>query len=174
MEIKQHIEKKIKIDCFFIEGEVEIDSEYFISKIKQGFEHPDNKNYQTNIEGKMTPWNFFNNDEKFNEVITKIINYLDYNIPMEKYYLSEAWGFCVEPNRRTKAHDHYPNLWSGVLYLNDCNLSLDFKELGKSVKATKGRFVIFSSFLIHETKLNETNTEKWGISFNFKHQPLTR
>ena len=60
------------------------------------------------------------------------------------------------------------------LYLNDCNTpSLEFKEIGESLTPGKGNFAIFSSFLGHETEVNENDSTKFGISFNVKHVLFT-
>ena len=167
MIIKKHIERKTKIDYFLIEGVIDVDSNYFIDSMKKGFDSPRNQNFKTNIQGFMTPWNYFLNDEKFMLIIEEFIKYVDSTIDLTNYNIFEAWGFSSTKNQRTEYHNHLPSTWSGVLYLNDCNSFLNFKDINKKVYMKKGKFVLFSSFLEHGTDFIETDETKWGISFNF-------
>jgi len=174
MQIHKHIEKKIEREYFFIKGTIDIDSNYFIEEIKKGFEEKSNNSYKTNVGGSMTSWGFFNDNKNFSTVLKKIINYLDKNIKLGPYVLSESWGFSLSIGEKTNLHAHEPNMWSGVLYLNDCNAPpLEFKEIGEILTPGKGNFAIFSSFLGHETEVNENDSTKFGISFNVKHVLFT-
>jgi len=169
MQIHRHIEKKIKTDYFFIEGTIDVDSDYFIDLIKKGFEEESNNNYKTNVGGKMTSWKYLNKNINFLRILNKLIHYLDSNVDLHGYELSEAWGFCLGPNEKTKYHGHAPHMWSGVLYLNECNTPLKFEKIDKSVMPAKGKFAIFSSFLRHGTDINETDQTKFGIAFNIRY-----
>ena len=62
MYISKELNKKVERDYFFIKGQLDIDCNYFIEKIKQGVEEKGNMSYKTNLKGKMTSWNFFNNN----------------------------------------------------------------------------------------------------------------
>jgi hypothetical protein len=166
MEIKKHFNKKVLQEYFFIEGMIDIDCDYFIKKIKEGVKEQDSLNYRTNINGKMTSFNCFNEDKNLIEIIQKFNNYVDDNHDFQKYFLLDSWGFCVGKNEDTKFHSHSRCLWSGVIYLNDSNQTLDFPEIDIKVKPEKGKFALFSSFLEHGCKKNLTDTLKWGLSFN--------
>ncbi len=76
-------------------------------------------------------------------------------------------GCKMNSGGRTVEHNHSPGLWSGVLYLNDHEQTLDFTEINQKIKPQKGAFALFSSFLKHEAKRNLTGGVKYGISFNF-------
>ena len=65
MIIEKHIEKQVLQDYMFIEGTIDIDTNYFLNKIKEGFQKEDNNNYHSNIKDRMTSWTYFNEDEKF-------------------------------------------------------------------------------------------------------------
>ena len=166
MFITKHIEKKINVDYFFIEGTIQIDSNYFINKIESSINSLDNLNYKTNIKDKMTPFKFFNNDSVFLDLLPKFIDYIDENIVLQRYRLLEAWGFRVGHGGRTTFHNHIGALWSGAIYLNDHEQTLDFPAIDKKVKPADGRFVLFSSFLEHGCKKNLTHNYKYGLSFN--------
>ena len=66
-------------------------------------------------------------------------------------------------------HTHEPSYLSGVLYLNDHYQKLYFPEINQEITPKPGRFVIFSSFLQHQTKRNIKHKSKYAISFNFRH-----
>ena len=166
MEIQKHFNRKVLQEYFFIEGTIDIDCDYFITKIKEGVNQQNALNYKTNINGKMTSWIYFNEDIHFIEIMQKFNNYVDDNYNIQKYYLLDSWGFCVGKNEHTKFHSHTRCLWSGVIYLNDSDQTLDFPQINIKVKPEKGKFALFSSFLEHGCKKNLNDSFKWGLSFN--------
>jgi len=169
MIIDTHLERKILTDYFFIVGTIEdINCEYFINKINKVTPTKDNLNYKTNIIGKMTNWTYFTKDEEFKKLFIQLRDYVDLNgIFSNRYYkLKDAWGYVIDKKEYTKFHDHVPNVWSGAVYLNDHSQVLDFPQIDISVKPKKGRFILFSSFLNHGCKINNTNKLKYGLSFN--------
>ena len=166
MQIIKHKESKVSVDYFFFTGKVDLDEKYFIEKIKEGYGAPEEKNYQTNIKGKMTDWKFFVKDKNFLSIFSKFVRYIDENINMSRYILSDAWGFELNFNERTLFHRHGEALWSGVLYLNSSNQTLDFPQIGEKLKPEIGTFALFSPFLDHGCTRNDDNFPKYGISFN--------
>ena len=62
----------------------------------------------------MTSWIYFNDNKNFSIVLKKIISYLDKNIKLGPYVLSESWGFSLSIGEKTTFHAHEPNMWSGV------------------------------------------------------------
>ena len=167
MIIQKHIEKKVEVPYIFVEGKLDIDSDYFIKKIDQGIEAKDNKSFKTNIKGAMTDWNFFNEDEKFRLIAYQIGDYLDSNVRMPPYDLKNAWGYRLGHREFTLTHKHSPAIVSTALYLNDHEQTLKFPEIKKEIKPEKGKFVLFSGFLHHGCKRSNTQNYKYGISFNF-------
>jgi hypothetical protein len=166
IKIHKHIEKKVLQDYFFIEGITDIDSKYFINKIKEGFKREDNLSYKTNVKDQMTSWNYFNEDSEFLKTMENLIKYVDTHISFPKYSIKDSWGFCVSSGNHTVEHDHIPTLWSGVIYLNEHNQTLDFNQINKRVKPEKGKFALFSSSLKHGCLSHNNKETKWGISFN--------
>jgi len=166
MIIQKHIEKQVLQDYMFIEGIIDIDANYFINKIKEGFLREDNNNCHASIKDKMTSWMYFNENEKFLQILSKFIFYVDQNITLPPYCLRESWGYNICTENQTLEHDHKPHIWSGVLYLNKHNQTLDFREINKKVKPEKGKFALFSSFLKHQSLTHYEKNNKWGISFN--------
>ena len=166
MIITKEVQKKYLKEYFFIKGIVDIDSDYFINKIKESCKSKDNLNFQTNIKGLMTPFKFFQEDKKFNEVIHQFIDFIDSTINFPKYHLHNAWGFELKPRHKTNIHNHYEAVWSGVIYLNSANQLLEFPEINETVKPEKGAFALFNGFLLHGCKKNTDKTSKFGLSFN--------
>ena len=166
MQIIKHKEAKVNVDYFFFTGKVDIDEKYFIEKIKEGIAAPGERNYQTNIKGKMTDWRFFVQDENFLEVFRKFVRYIDENLKMSRYVLSDAWGLELNYNERTLFHKHGQAYWSGVLYFSSSNQTLDFPQIGERLKPEVGTFALFSPFLEHGCLRSNDKFPKYGISFN--------
>jgi|TARA_R100001463_G_scaffold104212_1_gene158784 hypothetical protein len=165
--IDHHIEDEVLTDYFFIEGTIDINSEYFIEKIKKGFQEDSNMGFKTNIRDLMTSYFYFNEDKEFGKLLNQFIVYVDDRLKLDSYALQDSWGYCVRTGNKTNFHTHKPSIWSGVLYLNDHSQTLDFPKLKRKIKPEKGRFALFSSFLDHGCKKHKAKETKWGISFNF-------
>ena len=101
MIITKEFNRKVERDYFFIQGILNIDSQYFIQKIKESCASKDNNNYKTNIKGLMTPFEFFKQDQKFlTEIIIPVIDYVDENYKLNNYHILDAWGFEVRPKEK--------------------------------------------------------------------------
>jgi len=166
MKLKKVINDKVKKDYFLIEGFLDIDSKYFIKEINKAIQKSDNNNFQTNVQGFMTPWEHFNYNKKFLKTILPLFDYLDTLPNIKKYRLVSAWGLKEGFSHYTMDHDHLPNYLSGVIYLNDHQQVLIFPELQKTFKPKKNSFVLFSSFLNHRTDRNLLDKDKYAISMN--------
>ena len=168
MIIDKEIISKIFRDYIFLTGTFDIDSKYFKKRIDEGIQNS-KLNYKTNVYGKHTDWTFFNNDTQFLVLLLEIIDHLEsLNIVLKKFTLAEAWGLIENFGDYTKKHDHEPYYLSGVLYLNDHPQKLYFPEIKQEIIPKKGRFVIFSSFLLHQTKRNLKHKSKYALSFNLR------
>ena len=168
MIIRKHIQKKVCLDYFFVQGTLKINCKSLIEKIKKGCEAPDNLNYKTNVKDKMTSFTYFNNDPEFLNILSTFIDYVDNHVDFQAYHLADSWGFSCSSGARTVKHNHRGSEWSGVLYLNSHAQTLDFNDINEKVKPEPGAFALFSSFLDHEAKIHRLSTSKWGISFNLK------
>jgi len=166
VQIIKHKESKVSVDYFYFTGKVDLDEKYFIEKIKEGCAAPGEKNYQTNIKGKMTDWKFFVRDQHFINIFSNFTRYIDANIDLAHYYLTDAWGFELNFNEKTLSHRHNESLWSGVLYLSSSNQTLNFPQIREKLKPEIGTFALFSPFLYHGCARSDDNFSKYGISFN--------
>ena len=168
MRINKIIKDKIKIDYLFIQGALDIDSNYFINEINKGIKEKENENFKTNVKGLMTSWEYFNNNANFLKVILPLFDYLDSLKNIIPYCLHSAWGIKEGFSNYTHEHDHghEPNYFSGIIYLNDHTQTLLFPEIKLKFKPILNSFLLFSSFLKHKTIRNTSNKEKYAISFN--------
>lgn len=168
MKIEKLLKSEIKREYFFVKGNIPIDTKYFIEKIDQGISEPDNNNYKTNVVGNMTHYKYFSKDEKFFEILIPMLDLIDSHTFKEahKYGLEEAWGYVENFSNYTKEHNHLSAFISGAVMLSDHNQSLYFKELNETVESKPGNFVLFSSFLAHSNKRNQTKEPRYGLSFN--------
>ena len=172
MKIIKDIQKKVEKPCFFIECEVKTPHlNYFINGIEKGIESEHNRNYKTNVKGKMTSWYWFAKDSNFIDIVQEGIDYLDEHGPsLPPYLLKEAWGIKTGFRDKTNRHSHVAAVVSGVYYLNDNDQTLYFPELKIEVEPKKNKLVMFSAFLDHYTNLNKQKTEKYAIAFNLFEQ----
>jgi hypothetical protein len=168
MIIDKEIISKVPRDYIFVAGIFNIDSKYFKKRVDEGVQHS-NINYKTNVHGKHTAWHFFNKDKEFLTLLLKIIDGLEsLNIELEKFTLAESWGLIEAFGGYTQRHNHGPYYLSGVIYLNDHHQKVYFPEIKQEITPKKGRFVVFSSFLMHQTKRNLKHQDKYAISFNLR------
>ena len=167
MIIDKEIVSQILRDYIFITGIFDIDSKYFKKRIEEGVQNS-SINYKTNVVGKHTEWKLFNKDEQFMALLLQMVDHLEsLNIKLDGFYLEDAWGLIEKFGDYTKKHNHGSSYISGVLYLNDHPQKLYFPTIQQEIIPKKGRFVLFSSFLIHYTKRNLKHKDKYAISFNF-------
>jgi len=150
---------------FFIKGHLNIEADYFIKSIDKGVEKENNKSYQTNINGKMTSWNYFVQDPIFYNTMIPVLNLID-TLPVKKLTLTEAWGFITKYGENTNYHDHASSFLSVAIYLNEHSQCLKFKSIDEEVKCFPGSFALFSSHLEHGTERNVTKLDKYGLSAN--------
>ena len=167
MKLIKHIEKPVKKDMFLIELELKINSAYLIKQIEEGINSQTNCNYVTHVKGEMTAWDYFIKDENFLSVVKIGTNYLDEKISLVSCYLRDAWGTKISYNDRIREHDHNGCIISGVLYLQDSDQELYFKELDISIKPKKGKLILFSPLLKHGTKSNLNKKSRYSIAFNY-------
>ena len=77
MIINKLVNSKIEREYFFVKGKLNIDVKYFIDQIDQGCMADDNKNYQTNVVGQMTSYDYFVGNRRFAKVLMPILDLID-------------------------------------------------------------------------------------------------
>jgi len=166
MIIDKKIISQIYRPYFFVSGVCDIDEEYFKKRIEEGIKNSD-LSYNTNVYGQQTSWKFFNNDKNFNVLLMQMIDSIK-ELNGDNINSTAAWGIIEGFGDYTKKHRHNNNTFyiSGAFYLNDHPQKLYFPEINQEIIPQKGRFVFFSSFLLHYTNKNTQNTKKYAISFN--------
>tara|TARA_A100001391_G_scaffold199773_1_gene183354 strand:- start:7347 stop:7880 length:534 start_codon:yes stop_codon:yes gene_type:complete len=162
------IERNILRKAQLYEIELKIDSNYFINKIEDSLKEK-NLNYATNVKGKMTGWNAFNDDKNFLSALDKGIKEVSKIVTWgKKKSLQSAWGIKIEEGDFTARHNHSACALSGILYLNNVNQTLEFPDLGISVEPKEGSFLVFTPWLDHYTEISESAEPKYAIAFNFE------
>jgi len=170
MKVYKFIKSKIERDYFFVTGNLKVDSKYFIKKIEEGIHQNNNMNFETNVKGSMTSYNFFEKDKKFyHDIILPIFDMLDEQNFEDKYYLKSGWGFKHNFGDYTKKHTHIPNFLSAAIMLTAHSQFLSFPEINENVESKLGNFVIFSSFLSHGNKRNNLEKPRYGLSLNISY-----
>ena len=168
MIIDKEIISKIPRDYLFVSGLVDLDPKYFKKRIEEGVK-ASSLNYKTNVYGRHTEWNFFNEDKEFVVLLFQMIDHIEsLSINLNNFFLKDSWGIIEGIGDHTKRHDHGTCYLSGVLYLNDHPQKLYLPDIQQEITPKVGRFAIFSSFLQHYTKRNIGDKEKYAISFNFQ------
>lgn len=169
--LKKEIYTKIKQDVFYIDGFIDLNTDYFINRIEEGINYDSNNNNKTYVKGFMTAWDYFVKDEEFLKVFLKLINKIEYNNTIQDYFpsqwtLKECWGIKEITGSSTTKHHHISTVFSGIIYLNDVKHDLIFDQLGLKLTPEKGKFSIFSGNLTHYTERNLTDISKYAIVFN--------
>ena len=161
-EIKTYIEQPV----FLFVDTIKIDIKYFKQRIEEGIAHESNRNYQSNVQSKMTAWNFFCDDEVFiKQIFRPVRDIIEKKTNEGKWKLHNAWGIKQANDERTIDHNHRPSFASGVVYLDDCDQELHFDQIDQVIKPQKGLLVLFSGLLSHYTTRNKSN-DKYALSFN--------
>ena len=167
LNIKREFHRKVLKDYFIIEAFSNYDdSDYLINKVIEGTQEENNKNFSTNVFGKMTNWKYFVNDKIFLKNVIPIITHLEKQVSLHPYILHEAWGLIEGQYEYTKLHDHASNIFSGVFYLNDHHQELIFPEVNIKIKPEKNKIVLFDGFLKHKADRNFEEDIKYAIAFN--------
>ena len=172
MKVNKFIKSRIERNYFFVKGKLNINCKYFISEIEKGIKRDDNENYQTNLISQMTSYKYFITDKKFYEIIFPICDMIEEHNFNNDYpwQLSDSWGYKHTIGDQTKFHTHSLSIVSGAIMLNQHPQSLYFPEIKEKLECKPGNFVLFSSFLKHGNKRNESYKPRYGLSFNFNYK----
>ena len=169
MKLEKIIKSKIEQDYIFVKGSLDLNTDYFIKKIDEGVRDETNRNFHTNLKSSMTSFEYFMKDREFFKIILKVFDFLDYELlgqDITPYGLSAAWGFKQDFSHYSKIHNHAPSFISAAIMLNDHSQHLSFPDINEKLEAAPGNFAIFSSFLRHGSRRNDTDKSRYGLSFN--------
>ena len=170
MKINKLIKSTMERDYVFIQGNLPIDSKYFINKIEEGIKKDNNLSYNTNLLSKMTSWVYFERDRNFIKLMLPVFDFIERRTfkPLPKWIMKDAWGFKQGMGDYSRLHDHNPYqvFLSGTIMLNNHSQSLYFPDIHETLEAKTGNFAVFSSFLKHGNNRNSTDKDRYGMSFN--------
>ena len=133
-----------------------------------------NLDYETNVKAQMTPFEYFNNNKYFLQFIKDITPEFEKEITNRlqiSLKLKNAWGVKMKGKQDhiiEHNHDHSTNTISGILYLTNNGPGTYFTELDHRVNESKGKFVLFNSFLMHSVEQSYLKTNRYTLAFNFE------
>jgi hypothetical protein len=112
------------------------------------------------------------------EIFNPLINFIVNNLPFKgNSKILNMWGNISNKSHFNFIHHHgrYPDIWSGVYYLQIPPNSGDLvfhsywdTDICESLTPIPGGLVIFPSSLSHQVEPNMSNQDRISISFNFK------
>ena len=141
----------------------------FILDIKNNLD-PNKENY-TNVQGGMTSWLHFLNNDNFKQFFTYLINKHQTTQPslfkyfLERYEITNAWGNEIKPNDSLNYHTH--PCWHGILYLTKgCDLLLP--ELNIKITPEPGDYYIFPPEVVHGFDKYKGENNRYSLIFNIE------
>ena len=141
----------------------------FILDIKNNLD-PNKENY-TNVQGGMTSWLHFLDNDNFKQFFTYLINKHQTTQPslfkyfLERYEITNAWGNEIKPNDSLNYHTH--PCWHGILYLTKgCDLLLP--ELNIKITPEPGDYYIFPPEVVHGFDKYKGENNRYSLIFNIE------
>tara|TARA_R110000803_G_scaffold57659_1_gene115668 strand:+ start:33 stop:641 length:609 start_codon:yes stop_codon:yes gene_type:complete len=141
----------------------------FILDIKNNLD-PNKENY-TNVQGGMTSWLHFLNNDNFKNFFTYLINKHQTTQPylfeyfLERYEVTNAWGNEIKLNDSLNYHTH--PCWHGILYLTKgCDLYLP--ELNIKITPEAGDYYIFPPEVVHGFDKSKEQENRYSLIFNIQ------
>lgn len=169
----KYIEKQVKKLGRLYESKYA--NEYIIEKLKKEIDKGVGPlDYKTNVKCQMTTFQYFMNNKYFLQFLKNISSELEKEITdrlQVSLRLKNVWGLKMKGKQDhviEHNHDHSTNCISGILYLTNDGPGTFFPELNYRVKEVRGKFVLFSSFLLHSVKKSLLKKDRYTISFNFE------
>lgn len=105
----------------------------------------------TNVKAKMSDWYMHQYYSEFSWVCEKAMNLAERNSPHQvEYKMSDCWGAIYKKGDWTKKHDHWPNVWSFVYYVDCCeNCSPLIFNARYGIAPKIGKMILFPAWLVH-------------------------
>jgi metal-dependent amidase/aminoacylase/carboxypeptidase family protein len=165
LDFNLHI-KPIVRDSFILTGK--INDFKLLEELKKDIDKgvkKNNNNYKTNVHGKMTAFKYFNKNNNFIKLIDILKPYFN-KVTKKNIELQDSWGNILKGEDFVYAHDHFPSVVSGVVYLTKGEGTY-FHYYDYTIMAEIGSFVLFDSIIPHEVKKNYFKEKRYTLAFNF-------
>ena len=137
-------------------------------------EMDDAQSKTTNVKAKMSEWYMHHHYTEFQWVCDKALNLAERNSPHKvDYKVNDCWGAIYRKGDWTKKHDHWPNVWSFVYYVDcsdDCSPLL-FHEAPQGthyVYPKIGKMVLFPSVLVHSVPKQTCDFDRIMVAGNIE------
>ena len=132
---------------------------------------PDVQQNRTPVKGKMTWWKIHEKYPSISNLANHIIKKLylfqpnNYQKP-HKLTIDQFWAAHYKNGNQALAHDHYPALWSGIIYIKSEGLASPtyFPDCNYEHPADEGTYIVFPGWLRHSVKSGSDN--RYICAFN--------
>ena len=129
----------------------------------------DTQHHKTNVKADMTDWFMQKQHSQFQTVGDKAIEIAKKNGPYDiELEMFDCWGAVYHKGDWTKAHDHWPHVWSFVYYLqcknNDAPLTFPDAEL--SIYPNSGDIILFPGWIRHSVPEQNNDSERIIVAGN--------
>jgi hypothetical protein len=160
--------KEISKSTFILTGEIK-NIEIINNLTKFVKENKDEKlSYKTAVKANFTGFkSLINNKDFFN--FLKIIQQNIKVIYPKNFIVSEAWGNLCKINEEVTEHAHAGvSGFCGILYLTEGGPGTYFKEYDLLIEEKIGKYILFSTCLLHKVEKIKNNIERITIAFNME------
>jgi hypothetical protein len=158
--------KEIQKETFILIGK--INNQTIINNLVADIKNKKDKDlsYKTNVKGHFTGFKSLLDNIDFKNFLISINK--EINIIYQKNFkVVDAWGNILKIGDEVVPHTHGgTEAFSGLLYLSDKGPGTYFKEYDLLITEEIGKFVLFSSMLLHGVSKIEENIERITLSFN--------
>jgi hypothetical protein len=111
--------------------------------------------YQTNVKGKMTGFNYFITNKYFNLLIKKWSGcseqFQAMHSPITKINVKNAWGNILNKGDFVLQHDHLESTFNSILYFSNTSIVIEKKE----INVKRGDIVTIWGFMKHYVNKDE-------------------
>jgi len=128
----------------------------------------DTQNRKTNVKAYMTDWFMQREYQIFNSVGDIAIKFAQEASPCEvQFELYDIWGAVYKRGDFTKAHDHWPHLWSFSYYIkSDGTTPIMFPDSPCYLYPKTNDMVLFPGILRHGVPIHKSDEERIIVSGN--------
>ena len=132
---------------------------------------PELKDNRTPVKGKMTWWKLHEDYPIISNICNHVINELYLFQPnnykhRHKLTIDQFWAAHYKNSNHALAHDHYPALWSGIIYVKSEGTASPtyFPDCDYRHSADEGTYVVFPGWLKHSVENGSDN--RYIFAFN--------
>tara|TARA_Y100001951_G_C11288929_1_gene270805 strand:- start:773 stop:1366 length:594 start_codon:yes stop_codon:yes gene_type:complete len=135
---------------------------------------------KTNVKAFMTHWLMHKEESMFAEICTQALELAEKTGPHKiDMQTSECWGAVYREGDFTQQHDHWPQLWSWVYYVECCSEcsplifpTLIFPTRFYKNPPKEGTMILFPSWVLHSVPTQMCKHDRIIIAGNIMNMQL--